>query len=89
MQARIVIVDDRSTNLRVYAQYVAMMGPEYSATCFHSAVEALKWLETEHADLLIVDYRMPEMDGAAFISKFRARTVGAHIPAIIITARRP
>lgn len=88
MLARIVIVDDRSTNLRVYAQYVAMMGPEYSAKCFHSAVEALKWLETEHADLLIVDYRMPEMDGAAFISKFRARTVGAHIPAIIITARQ-
>jgi diguanylate cyclase (GGDEF)-like protein/PAS domain S-box-containing protein len=88
MQARIVIVDDRSTNLRVYAQYVAMMGPEFSAKCFHSAVEALKWLETETADLLIVDYRMPEMNGAAFISEIRARTVGAHIPAIIITARQ-
>lgn len=88
MHARIVIVDDRSTNLRVYAQYVAMMGPEFSAKCFHSAVEALKWLETEHADLLIVDYRMPEMNGAEFISKIRARTVGAHIPAIMITARQ-
>ncbi len=88
MHARIVIVDDRSTNLRVYAQYVAMMGPEFSAKCFHSAVEALKWLENEPADLLIVDYRMPEMNGAAFISKIRARTVGAHIPAIIITARQ-
>lgn len=88
MHARIVIVDDRSTNLRVYAQYVAMMGPEFSAKCFHSAVEALKWLETEHADLLIVDFRMPEMNGAEFISKIRARTVGAHIPAIMITARQ-
>jgi diguanylate cyclase (GGDEF)-like protein/PAS domain S-box-containing protein len=88
MHARIVIVDDRSTNLRVYAQYVAMMGPEFSAKCFHSAVEALKWLETEHADLLIVDYRMPEMNGAEFISKVRERTVGSHIPAIIITARQ-
>ena len=88
MQARIVIVDDRSTNLRVYAQYVAMMGPEFSAKCFHSAVEALEWLETEHADLLIVDYRMPEMNGATFISKIRERNVGAHIPAIIITARQ-
>jgi diguanylate cyclase (GGDEF)-like protein/PAS domain S-box-containing protein len=88
MHARIVIVDDRSTNLRVYAQYVAMMGPEFSAKCFHSAVEALEWLETEPADLLIVDYRMPEMNGAAFISKIRARNVGAHIPAIIITARQ-
>lgn len=88
MHARIVIVDDRSTNLRVYAQYVAMMGPEFSAKCFHSAVEALEWLETESADLLIVDYRMPEMNGAEFISRIRARTVGAHIPAIIITARQ-
>jgi diguanylate cyclase (GGDEF)-like protein/PAS domain S-box-containing protein len=88
MHARIVIVDDRSTNLRVYAQYVAMMGPEFSAKCFHSAVEALKWLETESADLLIVDYRMPEMNGAEFITKIRARNVGAHIPAIIITARQ-
>ena len=88
MQARIVIVDDRSTNLRVYAQYVAMMGEDFSARCFHSAVEALQWLETEPADLLIVDYRMPEMNGAEFISTVRARTAGAHIPAIIITARQ-
>jgi diguanylate cyclase (GGDEF)-like protein/PAS domain S-box-containing protein len=88
MHARIVIVDDRSTNLRVYAQYVAMMGPDFSAKCFHSAVEALEWLETEPADLLVVDYRMPEMNGAEFISRFRARATGAHIPAIIITARQ-
>ena len=88
MHARIVIVDDRSTNLRVYAQYVAMMGPEFSAKCFHSAIEALEWLETETTDLLVVDYRMPEMNGAEFISKIRSRTVGAHIPAIIITARQ-
>jgi len=88
MHARIVIVDDRSTNLRVYAQYVAMMGPEFSAKCFHSAIEALQWLETETADLLVIDYRMHEMNGAEFISKIRSRTVGAHIPAIIITARQ-
>jgi len=88
MHARIVIVDDRSTNLRVYAQYVAMMGPEFSAKCFHSAGDALKWLETEPADLLVVDYRMPEMNGAEFISKIRSQTVGAHIPAIIVTARQ-
>ena len=88
MHARIVIVDDRSTNLRVYAQYVAMMGPEFSAKCFHSAVEALEWLVTEPADLLVVDYRMPELNGAEFISKVRARATGSHIPAIIITARQ-
>ncbi len=88
MHARILIVDDQSTNLRIYAQFVAMMGPEFSAICFHSAVEALAWMETETADLLIVDYRMPEMTGAEFIRKVRDRAVGSHIPAIIITARQ-
>jgi diguanylate cyclase (GGDEF)-like protein/PAS domain S-box-containing protein len=88
MHARIVIVDDRTTNLRIYAQFVAMMGPTFSSKCFHSAVEALAWLENESADLLIVDYRMPEMTGADFIRRLRERSEGRHVPAIIITARQ-
>jgi diguanylate cyclase (GGDEF)-like protein/PAS domain S-box-containing protein len=88
MHARIVIVDDRATNLRIYAQFVAMMGPEFSSKCFQSAVDALAWLETETADLLIVDYRMPEMNGADFIRRLRERDGGNSAPAIIITARQ-
>jgi diguanylate cyclase (GGDEF)-like protein/PAS domain S-box-containing protein len=88
MQARIVIVDDRSTNLRIYAQFVAMMGAGFSSKCFQSAKAALEWLETETADLLIVDYRMPEMNGADFIRTIRSKANGNDIPAIIITARQ-
>ena len=88
MHARIVIVDDRATNLRIYAQFVAMMGHEFSSKCFQSAVEALEWLETETADLLIVDYRMPEMNGAEFIRRVRERGAGGGAPAIVITARQ-
>ncbi len=88
MHARIVIVDDRSTNLRIYAQFVAMMGPNFSSKCFQSAVDALRWLETEPADLLIVDYRMPEMNGADFIRAIRSKTSGRNVPAIVITARQ-
>ena len=88
MHARIVIVDDRATNLRIYAQFVAMMGPEFSSKCFQSAVEALAWLESETADLLIVDYRMPEMNGAEFIRRVRERGSGGGAPAIVITARQ-
>jgi diguanylate cyclase (GGDEF)-like protein/PAS domain S-box-containing protein len=88
MHARIVIVDDRATNLRIYAQFVAMMGPNYSSQCFQSAVDALAWLQNETVDLLIVDYRMPEMNGAEFIRQVRARGAGGGAPAIIITARQ-
>jgi diguanylate cyclase (GGDEF)-like protein/PAS domain S-box-containing protein len=88
MHARIVIVDDRATNLRIYAQFVAMMGPDFSSVCFQSAVDALAWLENETADLLIVDYRMPEMNGADFIRRLRERSSRCAVPAIIITARQ-
>lgn len=88
MHARIVIVDDRATNLRIYAQFVAMMGPDFSSKCFQSALDALAWLETENADLLVVDYRMPEMNGADFIRRLRERSGGGGAPAIIITARQ-
>ncbi|NJL18570.1 MAG: response regulator, partial [Nitrospira sp.] len=88
MQSRVVIVDDRSTNLRIYAQFVAMMGDGYSSKCFQSAKDALSWLETEAADLLIVDYRMPEMNGADFIRHIRSKQSGHDVPAIIITARQ-
>lgn len=88
MHARIVIVDDRSTNLRIYAQFVSMMGADFTAVCFQSAKEALAWLENETADLLIVDYRMPEMTGADFIRQIRSRPDSHNIPAIVITARQ-
>jgi diguanylate cyclase (GGDEF)-like protein/PAS domain S-box-containing protein len=88
MQARIVIVDDRATNLRIYAQFVAMMGDGFSSKCFQSAKDALVWLENGAADLLIVDYRMPEMNGADFIRAIRSKASGNDVPAIIITARQ-
>ena len=69
MDATVVIVDDRPTNLRIYAQFVKMMGAGFDTHCFNNPLHALDFLETKRADLLIVDYRMPEMSGAEFIRK--------------------
>ncbi len=88
MQARIAIVDDRATNLRIYSQFVAMMGDDFTSISFQSVSKALEWLATESADLLIVDYRMPEMNGADFIRKVRELPHIRHVPAIVITARQ-
>ena len=45
--------------------------PVLKVLTFTSAAEALQYV-TEHAvDLVISDYRMPEMDGAAFLTRVR------------------
>jgi diguanylate cyclase (GGDEF)-like protein/PAS domain S-box-containing protein len=88
MKAHILIIDDRATNLRIYAQFVTMMGPGFTAKCFNSSTEALKYLDNNTADLLVVDYRMPGMNGAEFIKAVRAKSTGVYIPAIMITAQQ-
>jgi len=42
-------------------------------TTFTSPVEALKYIGAHPVDLVISDYRMPDMDGAAFLAHVRER----------------
>ncbi|MBF6602196.1 MAG: EAL domain-containing protein [Sphingorhabdus sp.] len=88
MTMRVLIVDDRPTNLRIYAQFVSMMGENYSSVTFTDPVEALDWLQNNGAELLVVDYRMPKMNGAEFIKSVRRMSKGGDVPAIVITAHQ-
>lgn len=88
MTTRVLIVDDRPTNLRIYAQFVTIMGEKYSSVTFADPLEALEWLHNNNADLLVVDYRMPQMNGAEFIKKVRKMSSCSDVPAIIITAHQ-
>lgn len=48
---------------------------------------ALALVERQHPDLIILDMRMPEMDGWEFAQRYRARY--AHrVPIIVLTAAR-
>ncbi len=88
MTTNVLIVDDRPTNLRIYAQFVSLMGEDYAAITFANPLEALEWLKANSADLLIVDYRMPQMNGAEFIKKVRMMPTCGDLPAIVITAHQ-
>ncbi|WP_337658418.1 GGDEF/EAL domain-containing response regulator [Sphingorhabdus sp. Alg231-15] len=88
MTTRVLIVDDRPTNLRIYAQFVTIMGEKYSSVTFADPVEALDWLHKNTAELLVVDYRMPKMNGAEFIKKVRKMSSCSDVPAIVITAHQ-
>lgn len=88
MTMRVLIVDDRPTNLRIYAQFVSMMGERYSSVTFTDPLKAMEWLQSNGAELLVVDYRMPKMNGAEFIKGVRRMSKGGDVPAIVITAHQ-
>jgi DNA-binding NtrC family response regulator len=63
----IVVVDDEPSIVRMCVQVLKAKG--HSVTGFTRADEALTHLGASATDLLVVDYKMPELTGLEFIKK--------------------
>jgi diguanylate cyclase (GGDEF)-like protein/PAS domain S-box-containing protein len=81
----IVIVDDQPVNRTIYAKIASSIENVVRTETFADPREALKSLGKLAPDLIITDYKMPGMDGAAFIARVRAEPATADIPIIVIT----
>ncbi|MDO9708551.1 response regulator [Paracraurococcus lichenis] len=84
--AMILILDDRATNRSIYARLASVIEDNVSVEVFGNPVDALEWLEGNRVDLVITDFKMPEMDGAEFTRHFRALPGGAGVPVLVVTA---
>jgi DNA-binding NtrC family response regulator len=78
----IVVVDDEPAIVRMCVQVLQAKG--HAVTGFTQARDALTHLGTAPADLLVVDYKMPELTGLEFIKK--AWQVRPGMRVVMITA---
>ncbi len=67
---RVLLVDDNRSNLAVFARILQSL-PGCTSEAFVDPGEALAFSMRSQVDLVIVDYRMPKMDGIEFIRRFR------------------
>ncbi|MCP4697252.1 MAG: response regulator [Gammaproteobacteria bacterium] len=83
---RILIVDDNKKNL--YALHTLIDAHINGAQVIEvdSGLAALDFLLEEHADLIILDVQMPEMDGFETAKLVYARKETAHVPIVFLTA---
>ena len=81
----VMIVDDQSSARTMLRHIVEGIGPIVRVSEFANPVDALHWSETNTADLLLLDYRMPEMDGLEFTRRFRRPASRRDIPIILIS----
>ncbi len=79
---KILLVDDEQRMLDLLSLYLTPKG--YHCIKLTSAQAALHYLETDKADLLLLDVMMPEMDGFTACSEIRKYS---DIPIIMLTAR--
>ncbi|MEO1092532.1 MAG: EAL domain-containing protein [Pseudomonadota bacterium] len=83
--ARVFVIDDRITNRNILTRLTASVEEGLHVQAFADPVAALEAARLAIPDLVITDYKMPQMNGAAFIAAFRALPGGDETPIIVIT----
>ncbi|HTS90715.1 MAG TPA: ATP-binding protein [Stellaceae bacterium] len=80
------IVDDRITNLKILERLATSLSDRVTVKTFDNPVAALAFAATQEPDIVITDFKMPELDGAEFIRRFRTLANCADVPVMVITA---
>ncbi|MHB8899095.1 MAG: response regulator, partial [Thermoguttaceae bacterium] len=83
---RVLQAEDSLTNQRLAVATLQRLG--HTVEVAESGNVALDKLATEHFDVVLMDVRMPDMDGleATRIVRARERLAGGHVPIVALTA---
>ncbi|VEP15532.1 Response regulator receiver modulated diguanylate cyclase/phosphodiesterase [Hyella patelloides LEGE 07179] len=80
----ILVVDDIADNLRILSNTLDQQG--YIVRCAKNGTTALKVAQKVLPDLILLDIKMPEMDGYTVCQKLKANPTTKEIPVIFLSA---
>ncbi len=81
---QILVVDDDADVAAVVAE--VLEGGGYEAATARDGEEALRLMDQQLPDLVLLDLVMPRMDGEAFLAACRERPDCAGLPIVLLTA---
>lgn len=85
--ASILVVDDELDGCEPLVKYLSRAG--HITRCVPNGREALAALAIRTPDVVILDLRMPEMDGITFLEVIRCYLRWSFLPTIVLTALPP
>jgi len=80
----VMIVDDEPENLRVLATLLSQKG--YTVRSFSNGKAALKSVQTDPPGVILLDIRMPDMDGFEVCTQLKASASTKDIPVLFLSA---
>jgi len=85
MAIRILIVDD-DPDIRDVLR-ITLEGENYEVIEAKDGEEGLKAVQTKTLDLVLLDYKMPKMDGREVCSRIKKDILLQHLPVIMVTGK--
>lgn len=86
MASKVLIVDDEEDYRLIVREILRSAGFEVRAAC--DGGEGLELLRREPADVVLVDWMMPRMDGEQFCRALRAEETLRDIPVVMLTVKQ-
>lgn len=85
--AVVVVVDDQGSARDMMRLLVKSIHESIEVQEFWDAEQALEWCCANSPDLVLLDYRMPSLDGITFAERLRACPAGQHCAMVMITSQ--
>jgi two-component system, OmpR family, phosphate regulon response regulator PhoB len=86
MSAQILVVDDEPDIAALVAYHLAK--ESYRVRTAQDGTEALRAVESQLPDLIVLDLMLPGVSGLEVLRELRRRPETNHVPVILLTARR-
>ncbi|RLD15972.1 hypothetical protein DRI50_03000 [candidate division KSB1 bacterium] len=83
-EPKVLIVDDDKENVDLIAYFLKPQN--YQIVTAHDGVEALRLVESENPDIILLDIKLPKMDGFQVCERIKKNHYSRFIPIIMITA---
>lgn len=85
----VVIIDDQATTLKLLSKIIndiSTAAKQITVEAFLDESHAVSWLKYHDVDLVLLDYKLPRLDGLKIIELIRLMPQHAHVPIVMITA---
>jgi DNA-binding response OmpR family regulator len=80
---RILVVDDDRSIRQIYRTALMLSG--FRVDIAEDGLSALRRIEENRPDLIVLDLHLPQVDGLAVLGELRANTETWNIPVVVVT----
>jgi two-component system, cell cycle response regulator DivK len=81
---RVLIVEDFADSREMYLEFLATQG--FDVTGAEDGVTALRYIEADSFDVVVLDIALPKLDGLSLLRRLRADARFAAVPVLMLSA---